>query len=48
MYLKGYYVYAYMNEQGQPYYIGKGQKRRLVESHRVTELQFLLGIKSKY
>jgi hypothetical protein len=24
-----------MNKQGQPYYIGKGQKRRFIENHRV-------------
>jgi hypothetical protein len=27
--LKGYYVYTYFTESGEPYYVGMGQGRRV-------------------
>ena len=31
-----YYVYQYINDDGQPYYIGKGSKTRIREKHNHT------------
>jgi hypothetical protein len=36
MYLNQYYVYAYYNEQGDLYYIGKGKGTRMTAPHRVA------------
>ena len=33
-----YYVYQYITEDGQPYYIGKGSKTRIREKHLYTEV----------
>jgi len=33
-----YYVYQYINEDGQPYYIGKGSGTRIREKHLYTKI----------
>jgi hypothetical protein len=43
----GYYVYSYIEENGMPYYIGMGQRKRAWESHRRNNLQLLPADKSK-
>ena len=32
--MKDYYTYAYLREDGSPYYVGKGRGRRVFDKHR--------------
>ena len=34
--MKNFYVYAYLREELSPYYIGKGEGRRINQPHRIA------------
>ena len=48
VYLKEHYVYAYYDEQGQPYYIGKGKGNRCFVKHHNIEVPSNEKIKKLY
>jgi len=43
--LKKYYVYTYYDEENNPYYVGMGQRRRVIDHHKYVQVPHWNNIK---